>query len=87
MLIVLLREEVQFCPYMNFIVPNVRRKLRNCVAVALRACPALLVERMPERFYLFFGLDVVLQEAERPPLIVVGELSPAAAVAEQMRII
>jgi hypothetical protein len=42
---------------------------------------------MPERFYLFFGLDVVLQEAERPPLIVVGELSPAAAVAEQMRII
>ncbi len=37
---------------------------------------------MPEKFYRYSGLDVVLQEAEPPPQIVVGELSQAAAVAE-----
>jgi len=73
---------VQFCPYMNFTVQTVAKKLRNFVAVMSAVSSVLPAEKMPVKLSLTSGPAEAQPEAEPPPQVAVGELKPAAAVAE-----
>ena len=77
-----IREEVQFCPYMNFTARTAAKKAKSYAAVMLAVSIVLSAEKMPVKSSQTSGPAEAQPEAEPPPQVVVGELKPAAAVAE-----
>jgi hypothetical protein len=67
---------------MNFTVRTAAKKWKSYAAVMSTASSVLPAEKMPVKSSLTSGPAEAQPEAEPPPQVVVGELKPAAAVAE-----